>query len=103
MATLKSIVKAKKNIKVLIKRHPRFYNFNEENVILNKIIKKFKKKLNIKLSNTNTIILSYFSKINICLFSNSIFACRVLTSPGDRSAETSAPEPSPVTVKFAYV
>ena len=80
MVTLKSIVKAKKNIKVLIKRHPRFYNFNEENVILNKIIKKFKKKLNIKLSNTNTFILSYFSKINICLFSNSIFACKELNN-----------------------
>jgi hypothetical protein len=35
--------------------------------------------------------------------SNSIVACNVLTSPGDRSAEIVAPVPSPVTFKFAKV
>jgi hypothetical protein len=76
IVTIKSLIKANKNMEVLIKRHPRLYNFNEENIILNKIIKKFKNKINIKLSTTNTYILSFFSKINICLMSNAVFACQ---------------------------
>ena len=76
IVTIKSLIKANKKIKVLIKRHPRLYNFHEENIILNKILKKFKNKINIKLSNTNTFILSSFSKINICLMTNAVFACQ---------------------------
>ena len=73
--TLKNIYKLNKNLKIYLKRHPRHFNFQIENSILRKVIKKFKKKLDIELSDENSSILSTFSVLNISLMSNSIFLC----------------------------
>lgn len=73
LVSLKQIIKSKKNIKILIKRHPRNYNYELENLILKKILKKFKDKVHISVTQKNSFILSTFSIMNICLSSNAIF------------------------------
>ena len=61
-----------KKMQILIKRHPRKYRDDEEKDIINKIKKQFKN-LNLSIVNYSNYILSYYSKYNFCLNSNSVF------------------------------
>jgi hypothetical protein len=79
LISLKNISKFKKNYLVILKRHPRLYRYNEENIILQKIIKKFHN-LKIKISTDNILEVSIFSSANICLMSNSVYLCNEMNS-----------------------
>lgn len=66
-----------KKINILIKRHPRKYRDDEEVEILNKIKKKFSH-LNLIIVNYSNYLLSFYSKYNFCLNSNSVFLANAM-------------------------
>jgi hypothetical protein len=62
-----------KNYKIIFKRHSKYYKKNLENKILEKNLKIFKFD-NFEFSDESIFLLSTFSKCNICINSNAIFA-----------------------------
>lgn len=62
-----------KNYKIIFKRHSKYYKKNVEDKILRENLKNFRFK-NFEFSDESVFLLSAYSKCNICINSNAIFA-----------------------------